>query len=145
MIHEDFERLVQLFTQAEKGEEVSLEKAIREATALFDNIKASLEKATPEEKLALVGELNQMYALLAKETQRVAEKTGMSEEQILASVDTPAAYTPEQWKMLQDAKDKLFKSGNMINKMIKTPEGEALAPEKSKKVFKTQRSDWLKS
>ena len=145
MIHEDFERLIKLFSEAEAGQGVSLEKAIQEAVALFDNIKESLENASPEEKKVLMEELNQMHTLLAKETTRVAEKTGMSEEQIMATVDNPTVYTPEQWGMLQNAKDKLLKSGNIINKMIKNPELESPTKNKSKKVFKTSRSDWLRS
>ncbi len=145
MMHEDFERLMKLFTQADEGLEVSLEKTIAEAVALFDNIKTSLATATPEEKLRLMEELNQMHATLAKETKKVTDKAGMTEEEILAGVENPQLYTPSQWESLQEAKQQLFKSGNVIKKMIQPAEPQAPGKQEGKKVHKTRREDWLKS
>ncbi len=147
MMEQEFQDLINMFSKVSEGKVGNVGDVVKESVGFFEKIKDAMKNATPEEKLKLTAELNQMHVALQEQAKGIYAKIGMTEEQVLALADKPQLFAPDQWSAIQEAKQQLVKSGQDINKMMTQQPAEAQAPakEKSKKVHKFKRDTWQKS
>lgn len=92
--------------------------------------------------------IDEMYEKLQSESKRISEKTGMTEEQLMAFSENPKNYTPDQWRDIQNTKKKMMQMGRVVGKILKpsTPKEGSEKPLESKKIVrKVKRSDWKRS
>lgn len=146
-MEQEFQDLINMFSKVSEGKVGNVADVVKESLGFFDKIKDAMKNASPEDKLKLTAELNQMHATLQEQAKGIYAKIGMTEEQVLALADKPQLFAPDQWNAIQEAKQQLVKSGQDINKMMtqQPTEAEAPAKEKAKKVHKFKRDTWQKS
>jgi hypothetical protein len=146
MMEQEFQDLINMFSKVSEGKVGNVADIVKESVGFFEKIKDTMKNATPEEKMKLTAELNQMHAALQEQAKGIYAKIGMTEEQVLAMADKPQLFSPDQWNAIQDAKQQLVVSGQDINRMISQPtEPQAPVKEKAKKAHKFKRDTWQKS
>lgn len=118
MMEEEFSRLMKLFQEAAEGKEVNLEELFKEALNFFVSIKECMTKGTPEEKQAGLQMVTRMHQEMTKASKRIAEKAGMTEEQLSAFSENPSNFTKEQWALLQKSREEIRKTGSQVEKEV---------------------------
>ena len=156
---EEFKKLMLLFDRYQKGEKIDLNELLQLSTSFFANLKDEFMKADEEEKKEIMVMVNQMHAVLQAQSKRAGEMTGMTSEELNAFVKNPNNFSPEQWRMMEDTREKIFSSGKDISKHLKAmqkknspvgeeppgKEGKKPTSIRKKKSSHTQRDKWMKS
>ena len=159
MLQDEFDRLMNLFAQAADGQPVNLDDIFKEAFAFFDSLSVRLKTGTEEDKKEALAMMSRMYAQMMMHTKKIAEKTGMTEDQLSAYSENPSNFTPEQWASIQAARNKMLSTGQNLAKVLgpsqpgssgKAPTPQAPSPPKQEKEGgghpkKTKKSKWMKS
>ena len=163
MLQDEFDRLMNLFAQAADGQPVNLDDIFKQAFAFFDSLNARLKEGTEEDKKEALAMMSRMYAQMMMHTKKIAEKTGMTEDQLSAYSENPSNFTPEQWASIQAARNKMLSTGQNLAKVLgpsqpsggqptggRTPAPQAPSPPKQEKEGgghpkKTKKSKWMKS
>jgi len=152
MIKDEFKRLSELLAQAQDIKSVQLEEILKEAVIFFNDIKEGFLKGTPEEKKEMIRMMTELQSKLQDIYKSVAEKSGMSEEELYVYSENPSNFSPEQWKLMQETKNKLFEATRQLYQKIEGKEKtEALKNKQdktktpSKKPPGSKKSGWLKS
>lgn len=145
MLRDHFEKLLQVFVKGAQGKELDLTTLLKETTAFFEEAQKELKSASPEEQKVIFAMMDEMYKKLQEESDRISEKTGMTEEQLMAFSENPRNYTPDQWREIQNTKKKMMQMGRVVGKILKPDEEEDKEELKKKVVRKLKRSDWKKS
>jgi hypothetical protein len=156
MLKDEFSRLMSLFAEAGEGKPVNLEWLFAETFTFFEHLNLQLKNGTPDEKTDALRMMNEMHAELTRETKRICERSGLSEEQLEVSSENPSNYSPEQWKLIQEAKAKMGTAGLALMDSVKdlnipkTPGTKTLlpepeAPKKQAPPKKTKKSNWMRS
>jgi hypothetical protein len=112
--------------------------------AFFEHLREQMAKGSIEEKKDAIAMMTEMYAKMAQETRKICERSGMSEEQLLNFAENPANFSAEQWLKIQESRDKIYRAGQDLAKVIQEQGTTKTLPseEKSKK---PKKSDWLRS
>lgn len=147
MLKDEFIRVMQLFHDAAEGEKVNLEEVFQQSFQLFEHIKDQLARGTPDEKREALRMMSEMYTQMIKDSKRIAESSGMTEEQLLAFADNPSNFTPEQWNAMQASKERIRSAGEELSASLEKTEIEKKPPSQGKKhpEKKTKKSEWLRS
>ncbi len=147
MMQEEFKRLVELFSLTQEGKKVDLDEVLREALVFFETLKETFKEGSEEEKREMIHVMSEMYAKLLSESKNIAEKTGMSEDELNHFCDNPNNFTQEQWSSMQEAKKKMFDSGREISHYLKgkTPPKDLppLKEKGEKKSVKVKKDKWI--
>jgi hypothetical protein len=147
-MEENYKRLLDLLSQDAISKSANLDEVVREAYQFFEGVKQVFQTGTPEEKQEMIRLMREVYTKLATQSQKITDKTGMSEEELLNFSENPNNFSPEQWRLMQEVKKKMSESGRQISTIIrgkpsKTP-GEHKAP-KGKKPRKPHKDQWMRS
>lgn len=93
-----------------------------------------------------------MYAQMIAESKRISERSGMTEEQLVAFAENPANFTADQWSSIQSSKEKIVDAGHDLAKTIEgmvkgsTAGGDHPHPDKKHpKDKKPKKSEWMRS
>lgn len=156
MLKDEFSRLMSLFADGAEGKPIDLEQVFSESLLFFEHLNEQLKNGSAEEKAEALKMMNEMYAEMIKETKKICEKTGMTEDQLSNFSESPDNFSADQWKGIQEAKEKLGKMGETLAKSL-----SSLAlpkPEESKGPFpeteshkkhtphkKSKKSNWMRS
>ncbi|MBS0627912.1 MAG: hypothetical protein JSS09_06850, partial [Verrucomicrobia bacterium] len=62
---------------------IDLPVLLAEVVTLFEHLKSVLPKTNPQERTAIVDKMSQLHVFLLKESKRLSNQTGISEEQML--------------------------------------------------------------
>lgn len=157
MLKDEFSRLMSLFADGAEGKPISLEQVFHESQVFFEHLNDRLKNGTPEEKKDALRMMNEMYAEMIKETKKICEKTGLSEDQLSAFSENPSNFSQEQWKGIQEAKEKMSQIGRVLAQSIssldmpkpadnsKGPFPEPESPKKKPPPKKGKKSQWMRS
>lgn len=151
MLKDEFERVQQLFRDASEGKLENVETVFKEALAFFEHLKEYIAHGSPEDKMQAIQMMGQIYQQMMQETQRIIERSGMSEDQLAAFAQDPSNFTKEQWEMLQASKQQIAQTGVEIAKVIAEGESASLvekpkSAEKSKpKEGPEKHSKWMRT
>lgn len=159
-IRDEFNRLMNKFRQSvESKSSPNLVELFKDSLRLFERLKEMLTYSNEEEKKEILKMMAEMHDFLGSETKKLAEKTGMSEDQMLRFAENPDNFTPEQWRTLEMVRDRLGRTANEMSRLVKKkPEGssegsssgpsgsEAVARDPNIKKPKHSKKDrWMKS
>lgn len=162
MLQEEFSRLIYLYQQASEGnKQVSLEELFRKSLKFVDHLKQQIKEGDAEDREAALKMMRELFSQMQKQTRIVCERAGMTEEEMTARSENPDNFTPEQWKNMQEAKDRLTKAGQELSRAIhessptqqKTPPAAGPAPPAPPEAGKPQekkgktpkKSGWMRS
>jgi hypothetical protein len=148
MLKDDYNRLIKLFHDGAEGKSISLDEVFAQSLEFFNHLKVQIEKGNPEEKKEAMSMMSEMYNQMMSETKRITQRSGLSEEQLLAYAENPANFSPEQWRQIQDSKQRISEAGQDLTKIIQdltkgmpTPSSE----KEEKKGKKSKKSRWMRS
>lgn len=107
MLREEFDRVMALFAKCSEGEIVGVEDVFKQSLAFFEHVNEQLKEGGPEEKKDALIMMGEMYRRLMETSKKLSQDTGLNEDQLAAISDNPDNFSPEQWKSVQAAKDKM--------------------------------------
>lgn len=145
MLEDRVQKLVSFFQNIEQGKKVNLNEVVKEYLLFFEELRERLQSATPEEKRQLFLIMNDIYAKMLAESQKLAQRSGLSEEQLLQLAENPNNFSQEQWELLQNTKKSLAETSRDITKTLVSSKKPEPKPSTSNKKPRKGRSNWLKS
>lgn len=149
MLKDEFQRLMKLFHEGAEGKPVNLEEVFRSSLEFFEHLKGQIEKGSPEEKKEAMLMMQEMYNQMILETKHISQRSGVSEEQLVAFAENPSNFTPEQWRSIQESKEKIAHAGHELAKVIqnltKPPSPPSKEEKKPSSGKKTKKSQWMRS
>jgi hypothetical protein len=160
MIQEEFARLIFMYQQAAEGKGRSVEDLFAKTLDFIEHLKELLVTGDEEDKKAAQRMLNELHQHMKEHTESLCKGSGLTEEELMVNSDNAANFTPEQWKSLQEAKERLASAAKGLVKAFHTKEEGSkaketlLSPEslmgkspekKEHKGKKTKKSHWMRS
>lgn len=151
MLKDEYERLLKLFHEGAEGKSINLGEVFSQSVEFFQHLKSQIEKGTPEEKNEAMAMMGEMYNQMMKETQKITQRSGLSEDQLVSFAENSSNFTPEQWQQIQESKQKIFEAGQDLTKVIQgLAEQAPLTSQKEEKKGggggkKSKKSGWMKS
>ncbi len=152
MLRDDFNQLLKLFQEGAEGKLPNLEEVFSQSLEFFKHLKEQMQKGTPEEKQEAIKMMGELYTQMMAQTKKITEKSGLTEDQLLNFAENPANFTPEQWKAIQDSKQKISEASQDLSKVIEgLAKKEGSSADDDKKGKKGHggkhpgKSDWMRS
>ncbi|HSX03501.1 MAG TPA: hypothetical protein VLG76_02100 [Rhabdochlamydiaceae bacterium] len=139
---EQYQKLFHLIEKANDDKSFKLEDVLREAVAFFDGIRMAYMKASKEEKEELLHMMNGLYRRLQETSKQIGEKVGMSEEGLKDYSENPNNFSPEQWKFLQESKNKLHGSVKALSKDLGVKSAKAATVARPKRSKVIRKRNW---
>lgn len=99
---------------------IDLGLMLKEVVLLFERVKILLPQTNEEERKEIFISMAQMHTFLLGEIKRLAEKTGLSESQLLMFSENPDNFSKEQWSLLTEVKTRMGKQAEEIRDVMKT-------------------------
>lgn len=118
MLKDEFQRLIRLFQDGAEGKSVNLAEVFSQSIEFFQHLKVQIEKGTPDERKEAMQMMAELYNQMMAETKKITERSGVSEEQLVAFAENPANFSPEQWKQIQESKQKISQAGQELSKVM---------------------------
>src|SRR3990167_9262737 len=107
MLKTEFDRIMSLFSDCAEGRPVAVEEVFREALNFFEQVNLTLKEGPPEEKRQALQMMGEMYRKMIETSQKLVTQTGLNPEQLSGFTENPANFSPEQWKAMQGAKERM--------------------------------------
>ena len=153
MLQEEFKRLITLFQEAAEGKPVQLEEVFKHSLQVFEQMKQELTNGSQEDRVEAMRLMSEMYQQMKIASKRIAETSGLTEEQLVSYAENPSNFTPEQWKTIQASKEQIVHAGSDLAKIlshpVKTGSHEKKPPQekvpKGSKDKLSKKSQWMKS
>jgi hypothetical protein len=161
MIQDEFSRLVFMYHEAGEGKGASVEQIFKKTLDFIEQLRQVLVAGDDEDKQAAHRMIAELYKCMQELTQTISKRSGVSEEQLLANSENPANFTPDQWRSMQESKERLANAGKGLAELLERDKGlkervQAQTPEslmskkpssekKEHKGKKPKKSDWMRS
>jgi hypothetical protein len=148
MLKDEFQRLIKIFQDGAEGKPVNLAEVFSQSIEFFQHLKLQIEKGSPDEKKEAMQMMAELYNQMMAETQKITQRSGVSEEQLVAFAENPANFSPEQWKQIQESKQKITQAGQELSKVMQDLTKGAPPPKSDKddkKGKKSKKSQWMRS
>ncbi len=150
MIKDRFEKLMELIEESKDLQQVNLDPILMQAVQFFEELRQAYALANDHDRKELVLMMQSLYQKLQTVTKKVAEKAGMSEEELYTYSENPSNFSPDQWRMVQETKKKLFESVRQFSSQIDKEKSKKSQRTPSKSVKSVspknvKKSGWLKS
>ena len=147
MLKDEYERLLKLFHEGAEGKSINLGDVFSQSIEFFQHLKAQIENGTPDEKKEAMAMMSEMYNQMAMETQKISQRSGLSEDQLVSFAENPSNFTPEQWQQIQESKQKIQEAGHDLTKVLQDLSKPPSSGKEEKKggAKKTKKSGWMKS
>mgnify|MGYP001410560270 CR=1 FL=1 len=119
---DEFEKILRFFDLKDSEKQEHLKEIYTDAFEFFNRFKHIMQNGTRDEKKEAVKKLNYLKSRIEKETEQVAEKTGLTKEQLSEYANNPGNFDPEMWNFIQKEREKLeTNSKKLDSKKVKTP------------------------
>lgn len=152
MVREEYEKLIKLLEgDIEKVIQIGTQALMDESKRFLDEIAATFPTAPKEEQKEMVEMVKNLEVRLSEISGKIAEKAGVTEEELEAAAENPSLYSPEDWDTLQKGKKALYgsaqKLSDAVTPEVKPLEGEELPKRKILRpaVKRARRTSWKKS
>lgn len=117
-IKDDYRKILEFIRRVEQNQPVDLKEMLKTNLHLFLCMKDIFDKGTEEEKKEGLYILSEAFNLFVTEAKKYNKKTGNSEAEMLAVGENPNFFTPDQWKMIQEAKEEMNKMGISLTDLL---------------------------
>jgi hypothetical protein len=148
MLKDEYHRLIKLFHEGAEGKSINLAEVFSQSLEFFKHLQAQMEQGSPEEKKEAMAMMSEMYNQMMVETKKITERSGLSEEQLLAYAENPANFTSDQWQQIQESKQQISEAGKDLSKVLQdlakiTPPTQEEKKDTGGK--KSKKSQWMRS
>ena len=148
-LHDELEQLKTRFQyEISKKGRSNLTVVMQDTIRVFEGFKAALIQCKDvEERDQLIAMTKELQAFLALQSKQIAEKEGISEEQLRAQGENPNNYSPAEWRALEAMKSRIAEGGQEIRESaIRHKQGTRPNPSPAANKVKSKRRDrWLRS
>jgi hypothetical protein len=117
-LQEEFSRLIYLYQEAAEGKQGNIEEVFRKSTEFVDHLKQTIRDGDAEDRKAALRMMKELLTQMDKQTKIICKKAGMTEEELVQRAANPANFVPEQWRSMQEARERLAKSGRELSGII---------------------------
>lgn len=150
MLKDNFEKLYDLLSRSTEDKSLDLNEVLKESVLFFNHLKENLLLAPPEERKEMVHMMQKLYAKLQEVYKIVAQRAGMTEEELYLYSENPSNFSPDQWGLIQDTKKELFDATRQLHSQAEgkgapPPAPKLDKPTTKKKAAKSRRGHWMKS
>ncbi|MBS0605019.1 MAG: hypothetical protein JSS60_08325 [Verrucomicrobia bacterium] len=152
MLKDEFNRLIALFHEAAEGKTIDLEEVFKQSLDFFGHLKEQILSGTPEDKQEAMRMMSELYNQMMVESKKITERSGMTEEQLVAYAENPANFSKEQWSSIQASKEKIVRAGRDLAKTVESSAkgapvnaAEGKAEKKHSTEKKGKKSQWMRS
>jgi len=145
MLKDEFDRLLTLFNEAAEGKTVNLEEVFKECLVFFEHIKEQITTGSAEDKQVALKMMGELYHQMIIVSKQISERSGMSEEQLMAYAENPANFSPAQWNSIQASREKIAKVGQDLAKTVENSHTGRGEPKKRSSEIKGKKSKWMRS
>jgi hypothetical protein len=152
MLKDEYNRLIQLFRDGAEGKPINLAEVFSQSLEFFQHLKEQMQEGGPEEKKEAMAMMTELYQQMMTETRKITEKSGLTEEQLMAYAENPANFSADQWRQIQDSKQKIAQAGQDLSKVVQhltqgapPPGKEGDKDHKDHKGKKGKKSQWMRS
>jgi len=147
-MEEEFNKLLQSITAAQQNKS-NIDDTVKIVMDFFMHLKMKMESASPEERTQMVKQMSDMYQKLTDTLKNVGERTGMTEQELLAFAENPNNFTPEQWRTMQESKRALIEFNRAVSRAKERQNQEPKKVSKPsdkehKKGSRASRSKWMR-
>ncbi|MES2121663.1 MAG: hypothetical protein V4492_02655, partial [Chlamydiota bacterium] len=118
MIRDEYNRLIKAFEEGAAGKTIDLQEVFAQTLEFFEHLKDLLKTGTTDEKRDALKMMAELYQKMMEETKKICERSGMTEEQLLAVAENPKNFTPDQWNLIAECKKKIAQAGENISKTV---------------------------
>ncbi|MES2345635.1 MAG: hypothetical protein V4494_06850 [Chlamydiota bacterium] len=125
---EEFNKLMNLLNQHQEGKKIDLDELLKASTIFFKHLQEAFLTADPSEKKDILNMVNEMYAAMAAHAKQISRASGLSQEDIAGYVQNPNNFTPEQWQLMQEARQQIVDSSKGISDHLKQFSNETKQP-----------------
>lgn len=155
MFKEKYQRLLDLIAQSQENQSFSLEEVLGEAVLFFEELRKTYPSASKEAREEMIEMMGTLHARLQEVSKSASQAMGMTEEEFQAYGDNPSHFTPEQWRMVQETRRRLYDSARKLSESLEAEKRSQ--PVQNKKVIppssrpiraptrRAKRSEWKKS
>ena len=146
-IRKEFYAFIEKFKkESARAGKVDLLELFKDSLKLFEKLKYALETCSEDDKKMIFDLVNEMHKFLMQETQKIVEKTGMTEDQLSRFSENPDNFSSSQWKALELVKNELDQTAKELTTIIRGGKKEVTKKTTSLTRNKPSRKDrWLKS
>ncbi len=144
MLQEEFSQLILMYQKASEGELISVRELFQKSLAFIENLKQQIAKGDQEDKQAAIQMMGQLHQHMQNHTRAMCKKFGMTEQEWLASLDSPENFSPEQWRQMEESKQRLAQSGKELGELLQGQGPRVEKPSQEPKKKKSKKSDWMR-
>lgn len=151
MLKDEYNRLITMFHDAAAGKNLNLEEVFKMSLEFFEHLKEQIAHGSVEDKQEAMKMMAELYSQMMAESKKIAERSGMTEEQLMNYAENPANFTKEQWNAIQASKERIASAGKGLAKTVeestKRLHGKGHPPKMDKKPPHDpgDKSKWLRS
>ena len=144
-MEDEFDRIVNFFSLDDKEKEERLQDIFADSVSYFERFRNTMMHGTPEEKKEAMEKVAKLKDRVEKETKKICEKTGLTEEELLKRAQNPENFSENQWNALSDAQKKIESGVKDIQETAEATDESGEISAKKKPKAKRKSKKWIPS
>lgn len=104
---EEYRKIQEFFSMNAQEKSKHLKEILEKSIEFFQKFQRVLAEGSPEEKKAMMDEMESFRKQVMSQTESLAKSVGVSQEDLEKYAENPSNFTTEQWEALQSAKKKI--------------------------------------
>ena len=104
---EEYRKIQEFFSMNAQEKSKHLKEILEGSIEFFQKFQRVLAEGSPEEKKAMMEEMESFRKQVVSQTESLAKSVGVSQEDLEKYAENPSNFTAEQWEALQSAKKKI--------------------------------------
>lgn len=132
---EEYRKIQEFFAMNAQEKSKHLKEILEKSIEFFQKFQRVLAEGSPEEKKAMIDEMESFRKQVVAQTESLAKSVGVSQEDLEKYAENPANFTTEQWEALQSAKKKIKEQYDEISHTQNKDMGQQKPPEKNMPKF----------
>jgi len=156
MLRDEFNRLIALFHEAAEGKTLHLEEVFQQSLAFFEHLKEQVATGSEEDRQEAMKMMAELHTQMTSASQKIVERSGMTEEQLIAYSENPVNFSKEQWESIQASREQVARAGHDLAKTVESSSGKGAPPSqpgskgkpggaKRSTERKGKKSQWMRS
>lgn len=132
---EEYRKIQEFFSMNAQEKSKHLKEILQGSIEFFQKFQRVLAEGSPEEKKAMMEEMESFRKQVVSQTESLAKSVGVSQEDLEKYAENPSNFTAEQWEALQSAKKKIQEQYEEISQGQRKESGGKKPPEKTMPKF----------
>lgn len=130
VMSEEYRKIQEFFAMNAQEKSKHLKEILERSIEFFQKFQHVLAEGSPEEKKAMIDEMESFRKQVVAQTESLAKSVGISQEDLEKYAENPSNFTTEQWEALQSAKKKIQEQYKEISHAQNKEAGDPKTPKK---------------